>query len=329
MNKFRPLSRSHNNLITIVDDVQEPIPMNEDESVGYILMEGGDHNLERVIGNSKKVNPKKAIKVIKDISNALDAVYKEGYIHRDIKSSNIIVAAGTYKLCDFNTMVLVDDESGASLSSQSSFAQGTKHYFAPELNMANEAGNVDLPARDIYSLGITLYQIITGTTQNNLFKLNYNKKEDEKPKTNQSGREGISRDEYRKLQRNPVEFFKYLGISDEPNTRKSIPDNLFLFKELTKNFLFYDPSKQAEWEDIPAKDPRKLSGPETPWHLRPQNYEEVNSLVQVFDNFDLMMEVQKSMNIDIQKNPGDLLKSFGKGANDKKGLWHKINQLRW
>jgi hypothetical protein len=224
------------------------------------------------------------------------------------------------------------DKGDKSLASMNSFLQGTRTYFAPELNMKSEAGNVDLPARDIYSLGITLYQMLTKTPQGDLLNLNYAPViKDKGPKTittKDAEKSSISEDEYRDLQRNPKKFYRYLGMSDEQDVKRAIPNSLFLLEELTKNLLFYNPSKQESWENLDASDPKKLSGPDTPWHLRPQDYEEVSSLVKVFDNFDLMMEIQELMGGNIKEEPGKLLKSFGKDANDKNGLWYKINQLR-
>ena len=325
MNDITSLSHSHQNLITIIDEVEEPIPYEEDEYVVWMLMEGGPYNLEKMIENVKKVDPKEAIEVIKQTSNALDALYKMRYVHRDIKTSNIIVkkdknGKNIYKLCDLNTMTGVDEEGAGLASVYSAYVAGTKHYLAPELNIDNEVGNVDRPPRDIYSLGIVLYQLLTGTSQGGLLRVNSTK---DKPVK-------LAPEEYRRLQRSPKEFYEYLGLET------NIPDEQFLFREVIKNLLFYNPIKQGEWGKLPENDSRKLSGPDTPWNGRIQDYDELASHIKIFDNFDLMEAIEENLAEGIEKGPVQLLTNLGAKYSEKgkweldpeKGIWNKMIRLR-
>lgn len=92
------------------------------------------------------------------VIEGLEAVWHAGIVHRDIKPDNILVSAnGVAKLIDFGLakseiLKLLEGNSAPELA-------GTAAYLAPE--QARDAGSVDLRA-DIYSLGITFYELLTG-----------------------------------------------------------------------------------------------------------------------------------------------------------------------
>ena len=125
----------------------------------YLVTEYFDGQpLGELLRNGGALPPEWALAIVSQVVDALSAVWKAGLVHRDIKPDNILVGAdGNIKLIDFGlttgkTLRAVREESGPELA-------GTAAYLAPE--QAKNARVADLRA-DIYSLGVTLYHLLTG-----------------------------------------------------------------------------------------------------------------------------------------------------------------------
>jgi serine/threonine-protein kinase len=122
----------------------------------YIAMEyapGG--TLEDVVLEDGALPPYKAVEVASQIAEALRFAHERGVIHRDIKPQNILLSAlGDAKVTDFG---LARAAYSTSLS-QTSLVLGTASYMSPEQAMG---GPVD-PRSDLYSLGVVLYEMLTG-----------------------------------------------------------------------------------------------------------------------------------------------------------------------
>ncbi|MCA9129473.1 MAG: protein kinase [Planctomycetales bacterium] len=104
------------------------------------------------------LQPKRAAEIVKQVALGLEAAHRQGLMHRDVKPSNILVDArdGTAKLLDFGLVRSVDDET----LTQTEVLCGTPLYMAPERGDKSQQDNA---LSDVYSLGITLYQCITGS----------------------------------------------------------------------------------------------------------------------------------------------------------------------
>ncbi|GAC1361995.1 MAG: hypothetical protein NVS2B12_03890 [Ktedonobacteraceae bacterium] len=126
-------------------------------NVYYIVMpymEGG--TLRRRIRNSP-VPLKTACRYLREIADALDYMHRQGIIHRDIKSSNILLDAdGRCYLADFG--IARASEESTQLTTAGSVL-GTVDYLAPELFVSNRSAD---QYSDYYSLGILLYEMVTG-----------------------------------------------------------------------------------------------------------------------------------------------------------------------
>ena len=134
----------------------------------YLLMEFVDGVNLRQLLQSKKLTPKEALSIVPPVCDALQCAHDHGIVHRDIKPENLLIDKnGTVKIADFGiakmlAVAQVSDLGGAEQSTaptafEATYNLGTPAYAAPE--QAN--GNADHRA-DIYSLGVVLYEMLTG-----------------------------------------------------------------------------------------------------------------------------------------------------------------------
>jgi hypothetical protein len=105
------------------------------------------------------VTPAQALTLVPRICEALQFAHDHGVLHRDIKPENILLdARGTPKLADFGIAKLADEAGWAGLTASGAYL-GTPAYMAPE--QVEKPASVDHRA-DIYSLGVVLYEMLTG-----------------------------------------------------------------------------------------------------------------------------------------------------------------------
>ena len=125
----------------------------------YFVMEyvDGDTVYEQIV-EKKKHSEKEAIPIIRQVALALKHAHKVGFIHRDIKPKNIMIAKnGDVKLADLGLARALDDQVAAE--AEAGRAYGTPYYISPEQIRGKK--NIT-PAADIYGLGATLYHMVTG-----------------------------------------------------------------------------------------------------------------------------------------------------------------------
>jgi eukaryotic-like serine/threonine-protein kinase len=99
-----------------------------------------------------------ALKITIDIARALEHAHKAGFVHRDVKPKNIMLTVDNVaKLADMGLARAVSDREAAEAEAGKAF--GTPYYISPE----QIKGDLDVDKRaDIYSLGCTLYHMVTG-----------------------------------------------------------------------------------------------------------------------------------------------------------------------
>lgn len=139
---------NHPNIITIYD-------AGEDYDISYIAMEllDGD-DLKKNCEKGSLLPIRRAVEIVAKVANALDYAHRQGIVHRDIKPANIMILKdGTVKVTDFGI---------ARISSSSKTATGTvlgtPSYMSPE----QIAGKKVDGRADIFSLGVTLFELLTG-----------------------------------------------------------------------------------------------------------------------------------------------------------------------
>jgi streptogramin lyase len=121
--------------------------------VAMRLVAGGD--LRRTIDREGPLPPIRAIALLGQVAEALDAAHAAGIVHRDVKPHNVLVEGDRAFLSDFGLAKALG-ESGEQGSSAS--VVGTAEYMSPEQWRGGAIG----PAADVYSLGCVLYEALTG-----------------------------------------------------------------------------------------------------------------------------------------------------------------------
>jgi serine/threonine protein kinase len=152
-------SLSHANIVQIIDRGQS-------EGIYFFAMEFVHGRSLRDLMAEHKLSPSDALKIVAQICNAIDYAHDHGVVHRDLKPENIMVSTdGQVKVADFGLAGIRDDKFNVT---RSSMTMGTLNYMAPE--QRKDAKGVDGRA-DLYSLGVMLYELITGEVPVGRFKL--------------------------------------------------------------------------------------------------------------------------------------------------------------
>lgn len=141
---------NHPNIATIYD-------IDEDNGRPYVVMEFVDgEDVASIVKRKGPLPPSRAAAIARDVARALEHAHAEGVIHRDIKPSNILISTkGQVKLIDFGLAV---HDAASPGTRESMYLEGSLHYLSPE-----QAQGLPLDGRsDIYSLGITLYEMLAG-----------------------------------------------------------------------------------------------------------------------------------------------------------------------
>ncbi len=130
------------------------------ETVQYIVMEYiYGITLKEYIAQQRTVYWKEALHFIMQVLHALQHAHDNGIIHRDIKPQNIMLTpSGTIKVMDFGIARFQRDAGGRTIAGNK--AVGSVHYISPEQARGGE--NTD-PRSDLYSVGVMLYEMLTGT----------------------------------------------------------------------------------------------------------------------------------------------------------------------
>ncbi len=138
-----------------------------DGQLFYVMefVEGTD--LAKRIESEGKLSAEEALRIMLAVCDALACAHAEGVVHRDIKPSNILISRdGKVKVADFG-LAKIDAPETVSLT-LSGTTMGSHGYAAPEVFA--KASTADHRA-DIYSLGVLLYQMLTGDLPRGMFKL--------------------------------------------------------------------------------------------------------------------------------------------------------------
>ncbi|MBI3920938.1 MAG: Stk1 family PASTA domain-containing Ser/Thr kinase [Armatimonadetes bacterium] len=140
---------NHPNIASVYD-------IGQDQNALYMVMElVKGPNLKQLLRKRGRLSGVQAARIARQVAEALAKAHREGIVHRDIKPHNILLADGeTVKVTDFGIARAMAAE---SLTKTHSIV-GTVQYLSPE----QARGETSVPASDLYSLGVVLYEMVTG-----------------------------------------------------------------------------------------------------------------------------------------------------------------------
>ncbi|MGI6204162.1 MAG: protein kinase domain-containing protein [Anaerovoracaceae bacterium] len=144
-------SLSNPNIVNVYD-------VGKEGNINYIVMELVEGKpLSQIIEEEAPMDYRRVIEISKQVATGLSAAHNHGIIHRDVKPHNILIGEdGIAKIADFGIAKAVSTTT--IIDGTSSQVTGSVHYFSPE-----QAKGAPADCRsDIYSLGIVMYEMLTG-----------------------------------------------------------------------------------------------------------------------------------------------------------------------
>ncbi|WP_116021513.1 methylation-associated defense system protein kinase MAD6 [Thermomonospora umbrina] len=120
----------------------------------YLVFEYVDGQDVGALADDRALGPADTVKLGVEVARGLAFLHRHGIFHCDIKPGNLLWTDQGCKIIDFNVSV--------SAESSMSKAGGTTKYVPPDVNIRVPPTAADLADRDVYALGVTLYQVLTG-----------------------------------------------------------------------------------------------------------------------------------------------------------------------
>src|SRR4051812_26270390 len=141
---------SHPNIVTVID-------RGKDDDQQYIVFEYVDgESLKEFVDRTGPLPCRRAIELALQMADALAFAHQHGLVHRDVKPQNVLInSEGEAKVTDFGIARSLDVEHGVT---QTGTVLGTSNYLSPE----QARGQTVTAATDVYSLGVVLYELLTG-----------------------------------------------------------------------------------------------------------------------------------------------------------------------
>ena len=145
-------------------NLQHPhiLPLHDSGEAGgflyYVMPFVDGESLRDRLDREQQLPMEDALRIAREVADALEYAHKQGVVHRDIKPENILLQGGHAAVADFGIALAVQSAGGQRMT-QTGLSLGTPQYMSPEQAM----GERTVDARsDIYALGAVLYEMLTG-----------------------------------------------------------------------------------------------------------------------------------------------------------------------
>ncbi|HET9151900.1 MAG TPA: protein kinase [Gemmatimonadales bacterium] len=127
-------------------------------STYYVMPYVDGESLRDRLAREQQLPVEEAVRITRDVADALEYAHQRGVVHRDIKPGNILLHGAHALVMDFGIALAVSNTAGTRMT-ESGMSLGTPQYMSPEQAMgARELG----PRTDVYALGAVLYEMLTG-----------------------------------------------------------------------------------------------------------------------------------------------------------------------
>jgi serine/threonine-protein kinase len=146
-------------------NLQHPhiLPLHDSgEAVGmvfYVMPYVEGESLRERLARTKQMPVDDAVRIAREVADALEYAHGHGVIHRDIKPENILLQGGHALVADFGIALAASRSEGGTRMTETGMSLGTPHYMSPEQAMGEKEIT---PAADVYALGCVLYEMLTG-----------------------------------------------------------------------------------------------------------------------------------------------------------------------
>ena len=153
---------NHPNIVSVIDRGRE-------EDVYFIVMEFVEgKSLKDLIARKGRLTPEQILPIVQQVLAGLEYAHRRGVVHRDVKPGNVIInPEEVVKLADFGLAHLAKEQGGLDMTRENQ-GMGTVKYMAPE--QLDDPRFLDGRA-DLYSLGVCLYEMLTGRLPLGAFKM--------------------------------------------------------------------------------------------------------------------------------------------------------------
>jgi serine/threonine-protein kinase len=129
-----------------------------DGLVFYVMPYVEGESLRDRLTREKQLPVEEAVRIAREVADALEYAHQKGIVHRDIKPENILLHGGHAMVADFGIALAASRSDGGTRMTETGMSLGTPHYMSPEQSMGEREIT---PKADIYALGCVLYEMLT------------------------------------------------------------------------------------------------------------------------------------------------------------------------
>jgi eukaryotic-like serine/threonine-protein kinase len=129
-----------------------------DGLVFYVMPYVEGESLRDRLAREKQLPIEDAVRIAREVADALEYAHRHGVIHRDIKPENILLHGGHAQVADFGIALAASRSDGGTRMTETGMSLGTPHYMSPEQAMGEREIT---PKADLYALGCVLYEMLT------------------------------------------------------------------------------------------------------------------------------------------------------------------------